>query len=112
MPDPISPYQLRLMVAKAAATLPRGDARIHTLKQPRSLSSTYAAEPRWDRTPAIDPFGEMVAEANPRHRPALDAPQPPFAPGEEERRVVEEWQRGLTPSPLEGEFNRASDRKG
>ena len=90
------------MVAKAAATLPRAESRIHTLKQPRSLSGTYAREPRWDRTPAIDPFGERVEAAHPRHRPALDAPRPPFAPGKEERRVVEEWQRDLTPSPASG----------
>ena len=97
MPDPISPYQLRLMIAKAAAALPVAEARIHTLKQPRSLSGTYATEPGWDRTPAIFPFGEMVAEAHPRHRPALDAPTPPFGAGEDERRVIEEWQRNLTP---------------
>ena len=28
---------------------------------------------------------------------ALDAPTPPFGAGEDERRVIEEWQRNLTP---------------
>ena len=93
MPDPISPYQLRLMIAKAAAALPVAEARIHTLKQPRSLSGTYATEPRWNRTPAMDPFGERVEAASVRERPPLDAPCPPYAPGKEERQVVEEWER-------------------
>lgn len=69
MPDPLHPYQLRLMVAKAAATLPRGDARIHTLKQPRSLSGTYAKD-RWSPSCTTANFAEPE-EVGPRDRPTL-----------------------------------------
>ena len=69
MPDPISPYQLRLMVAKAAATLPVAQARIHTLKQPRSLSGTYA-KGRWSPSCTTANFAEPE-QVGPRDRPAL-----------------------------------------
>ncbi len=67
---PISPYLLRLLVAKAAATLPTADTRIHTLKQPRSLSGTYAND-RWSPSCTTAAFAEPV-EVGLRDRPALE----------------------------------------
>ena len=69
MPDPISPYQLRLLVAKAAATLPLSEARIHTLKQPRSLSGTCLPD-RWSPKCTTAHFAEPEV-AGPRDRPPL-----------------------------------------
>ena len=48
----LHPYHLRQMIRAAVSAHPPTAPRIHTMKQPRSLSGTYAKD-RWDRTEAI-----------------------------------------------------------
>ena len=88
----LHPYHLRQMIrAAVAANAPRAP-RIHTMKQPRSLSGTYARD-RWNRTAAIDYAAEMV-EVTPQTPAMLDPPRPRPAI-EEELRAAAEWEAHL-----------------
>ena len=95
----LHPYHLRLMIRAAVAANPPRAPRIHTMKQPRSLSGTYAKD-RWDRTPPID-LAATPVQITPQTPVTLDPPRPRAAT-EEQLRAMAEWERHFDAGRISG----------